>query len=477
MTSTPALFTARFRSHLLGCLVAFLAPAVTTSPLLQAQSSGGVQATTLDVQQSQQNDTIRVPVGHTVVLTSPVALKRVYVGDPTVLHSFTSGQHEVLITSKAVGVSSLVLWDAAGRHRLYTVSGDLDMASLRTSLSEVLPDAVVHAEANQAKIVLSGIVSSDAASDTAGKLAAEYSKDVVNNLRVVGNHGKQVQLKLRIVEIDRTKLEQFGVNFFTAGANVSGITTQQFGSTGYSPKTTGKGGSTITFDPLNLLFFSATSGAGVSIKDLEEKQILQILAEPTLTTMSGQSARFLSGGEFPFPVIQGGIGTTAAITIMFRPYGVKVDFTPTVNGDGSIHLKVSPEVSALDYTNAVTVSGYTIPALSTRRAETEIEIRNGESFVVSGLLDHRTTEALSKVPGIADLPLLGQLFRSRNLNHSVVELVVVVTATVVDPLAAPAPVVEPKLTVPNMSRDHFDQTYRDNGKLSPFPASLEKGTP
>ena len=477
MISASSFFSSWLRHRPVSCAIALLAVTATTSPFLRAQFSNQASVETLSVQQSQQNDTIHVPVGHTVVLTSPVALKRVYVGDPTVLHSFTSGQHEVLITSKTVGVSSLVLWDAEGRHRLYTVSGDLDMTSLRTSLSEVLPDAVVHAEANQAKIVLSGTVKSDAASDTAAKLAAEYSKDVVNNLRVVGNHGKQVELKLRIVEVDRTKLEQFGFNFFTAGGNVSGLTTQQFGSTQYTPKTTGNGGSTVTFDPLNLLFFSASSGAGLTIKDLEEKNIIQILAEPTLTTLSGQPARFLSGGEFPFPVVQGGVGTSTAITIMFRPYGVKVDFTPTVNGDGSIHLKVNPEVSALDYTNAVTISGYTIPALSTRRAETEIEIRNGESFVVSGLLDHRTTEALSKVPGIADLPLLGQLFRSRNLNHSVVELVVVVTATVVDPLAAPPPVVEPKFTVPNMSRDHFDKAYRDAGKLSPFPSSAEKGTP
>ncbi len=449
--------------------------AVVTPPG-PAQTKGTDLPTALDLQQSQSNDIIHVPVGHTAVLTSATPLRRVFVGDPTVLHSFTSGQHEVLITSKAVGVSSLVLWDTEGKHRLYTVSGDLDMVSLRDSLGEVLSDSAVHADSIQGKIVLSGTVGSDGASDTAAKLAASYSKDVVNNIHVVGNHGKQVQLKLRIVEVDRTRLEQFGLNFFTGGPNTSGLTTQQFGSTSYTPRT-GTGGANVTTDPLNLLFFSASSGAGVSVKDLEQKQVLQILAEPTLTTLSGQAARFLSGGEFPFPVVQGGVGSSTAITIMFRPYGVKVDFTPVVNADNSIHLKVSPEVSALDYTNAVTVSGFTIPALSTRRAETEIEIRNGESFVVSGLLDHRTTEALSKVPGIADLPLLGQLFRSRNINHSVVELVVVVTATIVDPLAAPPPVVEPRFTVPNMSRDHFDQAYRDPGKLNPFPPPVEKGTP
>ena len=158
--------------------------------------------------------------------------------------------------------------------------------------------------------------------------------------------------------------------------------------------------------------------------------------------------------------MQGGTGNSTAITIQFRPYGVKVDFTPTVNSDGTIHLKVNPEVSALDYTNAVTISGFTIPALSTRRAETEVEIRNGESFVVSGILDHRTTEALSKVPGIADIPILGQLLRSRNINHSVVELVIVVTATVVDPLTVKQDVKEPKLAVPMISPSAFDKSLK-----------------
>jgi pilus assembly protein CpaC len=195
------------------------------------------------------------------------------------------------------------------------------------------------------------------------------------------------------------------------------------------------------------------------VQDLEQKQILEVLAEPTLTTLSGLPARFLSGGEFPFPVVQGGTGNSTAISIQFRPYGVKVDFTPTINPDGSIRLKLSPEVSALDYSNAVTISGFTIPALSTRRAETEVEIQDGQSFVVSGLLDHRTTEIMSKIPGIANIPILGQFFRSKNFNHSVVELVIIVTATVVDPLDttlefSPS---EPKLVVPNLDIDAFDK--------------------
>jgi len=195
-----------------------------------------------------------------------------------------------------------------------------------------------------------------------------------------------------------------------------------------------------------------------------------VLAEPTLTTLSGLKASFLSGGEFPFPVVQGGVGSSTAISIQFRPYGVKVDFTPTVNADGSIRLKLSPEVSTLDYSNSVTISGFTIPALSTRRADTEVEIKDGQSFIVSGLLDHRTTEIMSKVPGISNIPILGQLFRSKNFNHSVVELVIIVTATVVDPLAPSAlpDTSQPKFVVPNLDTVPFDAAAQSKpGKPTP----------
>ena len=461
----------------LGWIVFLLGLFLAAPTQTLAQATDPLAAQTVDVQNAAQNAPIRIAVGHTLVLTSAVPLRRVYIGDPTVLHSFTSGQHEILITSKTTGISSLVLWDLAGSHHLFTVSSDLDTAPLRASLSEAVPGGSLQADASGAKILLSGTVPSAAAADAAFKLASSYSKDVVNNLQVETPHGKQVELKLRIVEVDRTRLEQFGINFFSNGNNLSGITTQQFGSTQYTPAANG-GGTTVTFDPLNLLLASTSSKAGVTVRDLEQKNVLQVLAEPTLTTMSGQPARFLSGGEFPFPVVQGGTGNGTAVTISFRPYGVKVDFTPTANPDGSIHLKVAPEVSTLDYSNAVTISGFTIPALSTRRAETEVEIRNGESFVVSGLLDHRTTEVMSKIPGIADVPLLGQLFRSKNLNHSIVELVVVVTATVVDPLKTLPVVVEPKPVVKNMTGEDFDRMVKTSTKQeTPEPAQPEKEKP
>jgi len=289
---------------------------------------------------------------------------------------------------------------------------------------------------------------------------------------VVPPHAKQVQLKLRIVEVDRSKADQFGINFFSGGRTAVATTTGQF------PGTAVTGNSSISVsDPLNLFLYNAKIDLGVTLRDLEQKQVLQVLAEPTLSTMSGVPARFLSGGEFPFPVVQSGAGNSSAITIQFRPYGVKVDFTPTVNSDGSIHLKLAPEVSTLDYSNSVSVSGFTIPALSTRRAETDVEIQDGQSFVVSGLLDHRTTEILSKMPGISDVPLLGQLFRSKNINHSVLELVVVVTATVIDPLKpefTPS-AKEPAFVIPNLDQQQFDKSLP--GSYAKSATDNETGEP
>jgi pilus assembly protein CpaC len=207
---------------------------------------------------------------------------------------------------------------------------------------------------------------------------------------------------------------------------------------------------------LSLFYYNEALGVGAAIQDLENKQIIQILAEPTLSAMSGEKASFLSGGEFPFPVVQGGTGFTS-VTIQFRPYGVKLEFTPNVLPDGTIQLEVSPEVSALDYTNEVQIAGYTIPAIDTRRADTQVELKSGQSFAIGGLLDNRTSDELDKVPGIGDIPILGKLFQSKSSTHSVVELAVIVTPTLVDPLTDNPPAMQPKAVVPFLVPHKFDK--------------------
>ena len=410
------------------------------------------------VRRTRPNQDLHLIVGQSTILRG-VVLKRIYVGNPALLQTLNSAPDEVVVTAKATGATSLVLWDTMGNSFVYNVSCDFDPLTVRAALDSQFPGNKIEVQGGQDLLTLTGTVASKEIAEAVGKLAASYSKNVANSLRVDSPRDKQVQLKLEILEVDRSKLEQLGFNLFRAvGTNIGTVSTQQYPST----TTVTPSGSTalemVQFsNPLNFSFFNAAHNIGATIQDLEQKNVAQILAEPTLTTMSGQEARFLSGGEFPFPVVQGGTGNSTAISIQFRPYGVKMEFTPVVNDDGTIRVKVAPEVSALDYTNAVTISGYTIPAISTRRAETEVMLHDGQSFAISGLLDHRTTEILSKIPGIGDVPLLGQLFRSKNINHSVMELLVIVQAHVIDPLTGPDEVVHPTWAVPNMKSETFDK--------------------
>jgi hypothetical protein len=261
---------------------------------------------------------------------------------------------------------------------------------------------------------------------------------------------------------------------------LAATTTTQYPSTATATASTiaGQGLQVLASNPLNFFLYSARANLGATIQDLQTKQVLQILAEPTITTISGEKADFLSGGEFPVPIAQpGSNGTAPVITVQFRPFGVKVEFTPIVNADGTIRLSVTPEVSALDYANSVTISGFTIPALSTRRASTQVELRNEQSFAISGLLDQRTSDLLDKSPGIASIPILGQLFKSKNTNHQTTELVVVVTPTVVDPLTDTAPPAQPDLPVPTLDRPSFDQSLGKNANPRPVPPSLDPNRP
>jgi len=416
-------------------------------------STVALSSATLSVSQS-----LHILVGQSIFITTLSRLKRVYVSDPQVVDSFTSSPRQIVVTGKAPGVSSLILWDQTGNSATYQVSSDVNVASLQREIREALPNDNILVEGQQDRVSLSGTVWSDASAGAAVKLASLYTKSVINSVVVRQLHGSHVKLKVQIVEIDRSKLAQFGINLFSQGKNTSNVTTGQFPSTQTYTPGSGTTPATLTSsNPLNVLFYNFDVNFGLTLQDLQNKNIAQILAEPTITTLSGQKASFLAGGEFPFPVVQGSSGGLTSIIIQFRPYGVKLEFTPLVNEDGTIQLKVAPEVSALDYTNAVTISGYTIPAISTRRADTQVELRDGQSFAISGLLDHRTTDIFSKMPGIGDVPVLGQIFRSKNVNHSTVELMVVVTPTVVDPLTDTTSPVLPKLPVPLLDPAQFDK--------------------
>lgn len=411
-------------------------------------------------------NSLRLVVGRSMFINTKERLRKVYVSNPEVLDSLTSSPNQIVVTAKAPGVTSLILWDETGRTHSWQITADMDASDLREALQAGLPGEDIHVEGHGESITLSGMVSSQAAMDQAVKLAGLYSKNVANSMQLAPQHAAQVRLKVRVVEIDRSRAEQLGFTFFGAGKNTFASSTGQYPAINVLNTTTSSG-STSSENPtqgliavsqlLNLFYYNQQIGVGAALQMLENKQILQILAEPTLTAVNGQTASFLSGGEFPFPVIQGASSGFTSVTIQFRPYGVKLDFTPNVLPDGTIQLKVTPEVSALDYTNAVVISGYTIPALSTRRAQTEVELKSGQSFVISGLLDNRTTDLLQKIPGIGDIPILGKLFQSKSSTHSVDELAVIVTPTLVNPLQDNPPTTQPTMVVPFVNDQNFDK--------------------
>jgi pilus assembly protein CpaC len=271
-------------------------------------------------------------------------------------------------------------------------------------------------------------------------------------------------LDVRFAEVDRSRIDQLGFNIFTVGAtNTLGtISTQQFNPPGTNSSgggvVSGKTGFIGIPNTLNIFLFRPDIDLGATIEALQQKSVLQILAQPNLLAMNGQKASFLSGGEFPFPVVQGG-ANVGAVTIQFRPFGVKLDFVGTIDyAQSVIRLHVAPEVSTLDFTNAVTISGFVVPALSTRRAETEIELKDGQSFGIAGLMDRREQAQMSKIPGIGDIPVLGQFFRSKNVNRSNSELLVLVTPHIVDPVHREmVKATEPKGPVQILEPSKFDK--------------------
>jgi pilus assembly protein CpaC len=436
-----------------------------------------------------EGQALHIFVGKSVVINLQSQVSRILSSNPSVIDTLATSPTQIVVEGKAAGSSSLIIWDGSGHSQILDVTVDVNISRLRTAIQQTYPSQKIDVQPDGAHLLLTGTVSNAKISEDVAKMAAAYSGGVVNSLSVAPVHEQQILLEVKFAEVDRSKLQAFGINLFSTGATntIGTISTQQFSppslssTTSAAGDTTTGGTSTSSFalnDLLNIFAFRRDINLGVTIRDLENKSVLQILAEPNLLALNGQKASFLAGGEFPFPVVQGG-QNVGAVTIQFRPFGVKLDFTAFVGPDNVIRLHVVPEVSTLDFTNAVTISGFTVPALSTRRAETEIELKDGQSFGIAGLLDHRAQTQLSKVPGIGDIPILGNLFRSRSINRSNSELVVLVTPRIVDPsrVGAPQPL-PPAAPVKFLENPEFDRNLParssdpvKNGSGQPTPSA------
>jgi pilus assembly protein CpaC len=431
------------------CLVSLLAAAAASSAVAQ----GGPEE-------------IRLTIGKSIVIDYPADIARISTSNADIVDASPVTGREVLVHGKAFGTVTLVVWSKAGQRNFYNITVEQNLEPLRKLLKDTFPNEDIHVQSSRDSLSLTGRASSKAVSDQATALAASFGKTVVNYLQI--NDAaveKQILLRIKFAELSRSAANSFAVNLVSTGATntIGQVGTGQASST--SPSSVG-GGSPPTFtisNALNIFAFRPDLNLGAFIQALEQHNLLQTLDEPTLMTSDGKEASFLVGGEFPIPVLQGG-ANSGAVTIQFREFGVRLKFTPTITGRNNIRLHVQPEVSALDYSNALSFNGFTIPALSSRKIETNVELGEGQSFVIAGLIDNQVTETLSRIPGLSSLPILGNLFKSKSITKSDDELVVLVTPEITMPL-------QPGDTKPGVPAPHPFLVPIAPGSTDAFPGT------
>jgi pilus assembly protein CpaC len=390
---------------------------------------------------AQSAEELRLTIGKSVVIDYPADIRTISTSNPEILDASPVTTREILLHGKGLGTVTLVVWSKSGQRTFYNCTVDLNLDPLRRMLKETFPMDDITVRSTRDTVSLNGSVRNKDEADRMVAVAGSFAKVVVNNLGVnVGLAEKQILLRVKFAELDRVREVQYGVNLLGApGGTLIGSTTGQFTST----TTTGSlqvpstsGGSTAISSitqALSLFAFDPKLNLGAFLKALESQSILQTLAEPNLVTTNGKEASFLVGGEFPVPVVQGGSGA-GAVTVQFREFGIRLKFTPLLTDHKTIKMHLNQEVSTLDAADGVSLNGFVIPALSTRRTETDVELGEGQSFVVSGLVSNAESDTFTKIPVLGSLPIIGYLFKSRDEKKNRTDLVVLVTPEVTEPL-------------------------------------------
>jgi pilus assembly protein CpaC len=402
---------------------------------LAAQSPAAQQPTTQAPRaiESRQPSAERVVVtaGRSTVLATQADVTRIAVTNPEIADAVVVEPREILIDGKKAGTISLIVW-GGGTRTNYDVVVEPAITTLEQHLQALFPGEPIEVSVSEEAIILSGLVSSTSVMLRAAEIArASASKSqIINMLQVPGgSESQQVMLQVRFAEVNRRALTELGVSLFAHRERFSTrSTTQQFAAPDFDDS---QPGGLVFSDYLNLFFFDREQGIGGVLRALEQKGGFQSLAEPNLIAYNGQEASFLAGGEFPVPVVQG--GSAGSVTVTWKEFGIRLNFTPTIAGD-VIRLKVRPEVSTLDFNNGITLSGFRIPALTTRRAETDVELRDGQSFAIAGLLDNVSQNDGAAIPILSKLPIIGNLFKSKAERAERTELMVLISPRLVRPL-------------------------------------------
>ena len=413
---------------------------------LQAQSSPPVSQPAATIQDSA-ND-LYVAVGKTVLVDTANPIRRIAVGLGEIAETHAISRTEIMVSGKTAGETSLIIWDTLGGRQFFNVkvsasasASNSNMDAIRRQLRTELPGQTVSVTFDNNMVFLRGTVKDLTSSARAVQIASSAGK-VVNLLNVkLPPLDPQILLKVRFISVDRTKALQLGINMFNNGLGnaIGSVSTGQF-----TPPLTTSAATTIANNENITAIFPGLGNVGATITALSTKGVTEVLAEPNILAVNGKEASFLAGGEYPYPVAQAAAGGTATITIMFKEYGIRLNFIPVVTPRGTIRLQVAPEVSSLDFTNAVELSGFEVPAITSRKMKTEVELADGQSFVIAGLLDNNETETFQKIPFLGDIPILGKFFQSMSKNKTNTELIVLVTPEIVAPIHAGEPLPELK---------------------------------
>jgi pilus assembly protein CpaC len=384
---------------------------------------------------------LEITLGKSVVVESPVAITRVSLANPAVADAVVLSPRQIYVTGAGVGVTNLTLWQGENEvYKIYSINVHPDLSGLKEQVYQLFPEETgVRVSSSREHITVAGTVSSPARLAHVIAVAEAYAPGKVVNLLQVGGV-QQVMLEVRVAEMSRDLIRRLGINIgYLAGGSDTWATTTLNAISAIAPTGVFSAASLAKAAPFGYVPVAAnavlrfTTGGDdwtVFFDALKENGLAKILAEPTLVALSGQEASFLAGGEFPVPVPQA-LGTT---TILFKKFGVGLNFTPTVLGGNVISMRVSPEVSELDFRNAIVLNGFIVPAITTRRASTVVELRDGQSFAIAGLIRSAVREKLSKYPVLGDVPILGTLFRSSEFQKSESELIILVTPRLVKPI-------------------------------------------
>ena len=355
--------------------------------------------------------------GTSAVLVSPVDLNRVSIADPEVAEAVVMSPTEVLINGRNLGTTTFVVWDTAGVRRIYGVEVTADAGALERHLTTLYPDEDVEVAARGNTLILSGRVSSAFVARRALELAEGSGAVVINNLQTPAP--SQILLHVQLAEVSRSALSSLGNQVIDV------LNPQQLSDQGdWRGKSDSDG-------VVELSLINSDSHLRAIIQAFKETGDFKSLAEPTLLALDGEQASFLAGGEFPFPTVQG--AESNAVSIEWREFGVRLNFTPSVTNIGNIRLAIEPEVSSLDFAGGLTVSGFQMPVILSRRANTHVELREGQHLAIAGLMDRSMQESIRKLPILGDIPILGRLFRSTDERQTVTELLVIVSPRIVEP--------------------------------------------